>query len=786
MLKRFLHLMGKGTIIIFILASALIPAQGPPAQGVSSASAPVTVSLTSYLNSKGIGNTAGQANFDGSKYGYPADQLPSGKVILNNIPYLFPTSSSSNDNVVAVGQNITLPPGNYLQVSLLAASSYGPVSGTATINYTDGTTSSVSLTVPDWYSSSGGVITSTYRYSPTGTDHHMTSIFAVELPINSTRVASSVTLPKISLPANHQACMHIFAMTLLSATQGYALRILDASSAMKEMTGTSSTQVVEATIENTGTLWFTPRHQAIVRVQASKVQTVVPAVVSELAPGEQARVEIGIKNTPSLTLGTQETGTVTAGVDGGNTVSLNFPLIAGVPAYSVTDASLTQHQSPDWYDNAKFGIFIHWGVYSVPAWAPTTSSGASTEYAEWYWNHMDNSGDPTHQHHLQTYGQNTNYDDFIPQFTAAKFDPKAWVQLFQQAGAKYFVLVSKHHDGFALFKTQYSHRDAFDLGPHKDLVQELFDAAAKNTPSLKRGLYYSMPEWYNPSYPGDPSDSSFPGGSPHNPYTGQQIPYTGYIPVSNYVQDFQKPQMLELVKNYHPDLLWCDIGGPNDSNAVFADYFNRAQATGQQVAVNNRCGNAAHDFTTPEYSTYSSLTTDKWESNRGIDPFSFGYNSSTAPSAYATADQLIRYLVDIVSKNGNLLLDIGPKADGTIPAIMQQRLQEIGAWLKVNGESIYNTTYWWRTPQDGDLRFTISPNKAFYITSLVQPSNQIVVNQPVPIQQGNQITMLGYKGGPLHWSQQGGKLIIDVPVAAQQAGQHAWVFKIDWNSGPNR
>ena len=200
---------------------------------------------------------------------------------------------------------------------------------------------------------------------------------------------------------------------------------------------------------------------------------------------------------------------------------------------------LTQHQAPDWFDNAKFGIFIHWGIYSVPAWAPVNASGGSTEYAEWYWHNMNDPNDPTYQHQLhRPMGTNFNYDDFIPQFTAANFNPQAWVQLFQQAGAKYFVQVAKHHDGFALFKTQYSHRDSVDLGPHQDLVQELFNAAAQYAPTLKRGLYFSLPEWYNPSYPGGPYN--FPGQqAPTNPYTGQAVPYTGYIPVNNYVQDFK-------------------------------------------------------------------------------------------------------------------------------------------------------------------------------------------------------------------------------------------------------
>ena len=563
------------------------------------------------------------------------------------------------------------------------------------------------------------------------------------------------------------------------AASSYAITVLSASSTTRIMTGTTSTQIVQVTVQNTGTAWVSPAHPAIMKVIATGVTTVTQGLITELGPGEETNVEIGIQHTSSIANGTREAGSVTGQISGGQSITYNLTLTVGVPAYSATNASLTQHQSPDWYNNAKFGIFIHWGVYSVPAWAPTNSKGASTEYAEWYWQQMNNPKDPTYQHHLQTYGKNFNYDDFIPQFTASKFDPKAWVQLFEQAGAKYFVQVTKHHDGFALFQTKYSNRNSVVMGPHQDLVKELFDAAATYAPDLKRGVYYSLPEWYNPAYPGD--GKAFVGGPPHNPYTGQQIPYTGYIPVNNYVQNYQEPQMLELVNNYHPDILWCDIGGVNASNTVFADYFNNAQAMGQQVTVNNRCGNAAHDFTTPEYKSYGNLDTSKWESNRGIDPFSFGYNSATATSAYATADQLITNLVDIVSKNGNLLLDIGPKADGTIPAIMQQRLQEIGAWLKVNGESIYNTTYWWRTPQDGNLRFTISPNKAFYITSLVKPGSQIVVNQPVPIQAGNKITMLGYNGGPLQWSQQGGKLTITVPAAAQQTGQHAWVFKITWS-----
>ncbi|HEX3642416.1 MAG TPA: alpha-L-fucosidase, partial [Ktedonobacteraceae bacterium] len=507
---------------------------------------------------------------------------------------------------MALGQTIKFPQGDYGKVFLLVAATWGSVSGMATVNYTDGSTSSGSLSVPDWEDGSPGVVNTSYRYSPTDIDQGgAIHIYAVQIGIDWTKMASSLTLPSTAVPSPNTPSLHVFALTLQYAVQGYATKVLDAHSTTKMMAGASTTQIVEATVENNGTKWFTPSHPTRVSVDGKGVQTAVPAVISELGPGEQVIVEVGIKKSASIPDGTQVSGTVVAQSVGGNTDRFTFPLTVGVPQYSATDASLSQHQAPDWFNNAKFGIFIHWGVYSVPAWAPV-----GQEYAEWYWHAMHNKQDPTYQHQLQIYGPTSEYDDFIPQFTAANFDPKAWVQLFNQAGAKYFVLVSKHHDGFALFQTKYSHRDAVDLGPHKDLVKELFDASAQYTPNLKRGLYYSLPEWYNPAYHGS---GDFSGGPPTQYVTGQQIPYTGYIPVKDYVQDFQKPQMLELVHNYKPDILWCDIGGQNDSPTVFADYFNQALQSGQQVTVDDRCGIKAHDFTTPEYNSFKNLVVQKWE-----------------------------------------------------------------------------------------------------------------------------------------------------------------------------
>jgi alpha-L-fucosidase len=440
--------------------------------------------------------------------------------------------------------------------------------------------------------------------------------------------------------------------------------------------------------------------------------------------------------------------------------------------YQPTVASLSTHPLPQWFSDAKFGIFIHWGVYSVPAWAPV-----GKEYAEWYWHNMDNKSDPTYEHEMDLYGPAATYDQFIPQFTASNFDPRSWVELFRRAGARYFVQVTKHHDGFALFDTSVSHRAAVYMGPGRDLVKELFDAAKRYTPELKRGTYYSLPEWYNPAYPGD--GGSFPGGGPLQYVTGAPIPYTGYLPVSDYVNDFQVPQLLELIHQYDPDILWGDIGGPNNSLPVIADFYNHAYAEHKEVVVNNRMGVPVYDYTTPEYASNFQLTTGKWEACQGIDPFSFGYNAATPVADYFTAEQLVQRLVDIVSKNGNFLLDIGPEADGTVPQVMVDVLTGIGDWLRINGEAIYGSAYWIQ-PADGNIRFTVTPGK-FNMISLGWPGPELVTQAPVPISAHSKITLLGGNGRPLPWTLTNGQLVVQTPPQSETGGQYAYTFTFDWD-----
>ena len=440
-------------------------------------------------------------------------------------------------------------------------------------------------------------------------------------------------------------------------------------------------------------------------------RTVEPARITRLAPGDQARVRIGIRNRPGTAPGTAQDGNVVARGRGQQAATVRRTLTLGVPDYQPTDASLSTHQAPYWFQEAKFGIFIHWGVYSVPAWAPV-----GKQYAEWYWNQMQDPNNPTYAHHRDTYGESFAYDDFIPQFRAEQFDPRSWVELFRDAGAQYHVLTSKHHEGFALWDTKLSDRNSVKMGPKRDLVKELFDASRRYTPELHRGLYFSMPEWFNPDHP-------WMGHAPRNPYTLEPVPYTGYTAGKDYVTDFQAPQMLELIHGYDPEILWCDIGGDNDSHRVLAEYFNHAKNRARpiDVTVNNRSGIGStrlHDARVHDVRHRSS--------RRSGNPAGASTRSRTATTPQTPDDAVHddrggRALASSTSSPRTAIScsTSDRSADGTIPEIMQRRLRETGEWLKINGEAIYGTTYWSRMPQLGeDLRFTVRPDKAFYIHSL--------------------------------------------------------------------
>ena len=249
--------------------------------------------------------------------------------------------------------------------------------------------------------------------------------------------------------------------------------------------------------------------------------------------------------------------------------------------------------------------------------------------------------------------------------------------------------------------------------------------------------------------------------------------------VEDYNPDLILPEMQTLA-DMGTEIMWCDIGGPNLTAEFAASYFNDAAARGKQVLLNNRCG-LPGDFDTPEYARYEAVQVRKWESNLGMDPFSYGYNRATPEDAYLTPGAIVTSLLDIVSKNGNFLLDVGPTANGTIIEIEQRNLRTAGSWIKDHGEAIFNTTYWFITPEEGEaVRFTQSQN-AFYISTLYPPNGTLVLDSPVPYVNGDKVEVLGGNmSGTIVPSKlfDNGSLELTISEDVKNADQFAWVFKI--------
>ncbi|MDC7290071.1 alpha-L-fucosidase [Blautia schinkii] len=350
--------------------------------------------------------------------------------------------------------------------------------------------------------------------------------------------------------------------------------------------------------------------------------------------------------------------------------------------YTGTWESVRQHQVPQWYEDCKFGIFIHWGIYSVPAYAPRTWELGEIEgneewfcnnpYAEWYYNSINVGRGPSYEHHVEKYGKDFKYEDFIPMWKAEKWDPKRWAEIFRKAGARYVVLTTKHHDGFCLFPSKYTDFSSVNMGPQRDITGELTDAV--QDAGLRMGLYYSgLIDWQ----------------FANDPIFREAENFTNACPTFEYA-DYSYNQMKELIDRYHPSVLWNDIGWPKQSEHampyLLAHYYN----TVEEGVVNDRFNGLYQDFGTKEYQ-YGSVTRDeKWEMCRGMG-LSFGYNENEGDDKLISVPKLINLLVSTVANNGNLLLNIGPKADGTIPPEQVKRLLALGEWLDINGEGIYGT-----------------------------------------------------------------------------------------------
>jgi len=314
--------------------------------------------------------------------------------------------------------------------------------------------------------------------------------------------------------------------------------------------------------------------------------------------------------------------------------------------------------------------------------------------------------------------------------------------------------------------------------------------AKKEKPNMHRGTYYSLPEWFNPDS-ARYGFGSWPGGLAHNAFNSSQLePYTGRLEISDYLTDLQLPHMLDLAVKYETEIMWCDIGGPNKTTEFAAKFYSNALANNRQVTMNNRCG-AVPDFDTPEYATFGSTQTQSWESSEGMDPFSYGLNSATLPSQYKNGSTIVQTLVDIVSKNGNYLLDIGPTAEGEIIAPMMNNLLDAGSWLKYSGDCVYDTGYWFPSSQEilsgQSIRFTTTP-KTFCIVAFNEPqSGRLTIQKRLPLLSGDQIRLLRPTGASvsLPWSVDSstGRLTVNVSDSALAGGRFAWAFQVSYKAG---
>ena len=469
--------------------------------------------------------------------------------------------------------------------------------------------------------------------------------------------------------------------------------------------------------------------------------------------------------------------------------------------------SLSQWNLPTWYKDAKFGIFIHWGVYSVPAFG-----------SEWYPRLMYKAGTPENKHQLATYGplDKFGYKDFIPMFKAEHYDPQAWAELFKNAGAKYVVPVFEHHDGFQMYDSQLSDWTAAKMGPKRDLAGDLARAVRAQGLHLGASSHRIEHDWFmdggreEASDVNDPKYAAFYGPAQVQVQDGKEDSGSNLAQDWTYVSpeygDDWVARSAEIVDKYHPDFIFFDwwIGQPyvRPYLAKFAAYYyNESQKTGPVGIISYKWVDMEEHsgLLDLERGQLSDIRPDYWQTDTSVSNKSWGYiEHDTFKSPVFVIDQL----ADVVSKNGNLLLNIGPRADGTIPNEVQQVLLSVGKWLKINGDAIYGTRPW-KTFGEGptkvaagsfhdtdtqtytaeDFRFTTKGNDLYAIELAWPSSPEIVIHalgvSGLPGQKIKGVAMLGSQAA-LTYEQQPDGLHIKTPSRPFDA--EAYAFRITLNS----
>ncbi len=482
--------------------------------------------------------------------------------------------------------------------------------------------------------------------------------------------------------------------------------------------------------------------------------------------------------------------------------------------------SLAAYRTPEWFRDAKFGIFLHWGVYSVPAFGN-----------EWYSRNMYVPGNAAYEHHIATYGPQTKfgYKDFIPMFKAERFDPNAWVDLFVRAGARYVVPVGEHCDGFAMYNSDITPWNAARMGPHRDIVGEL--VVASRSRGLRFGVSSHTAEhwwWYGRgrSFPSDVRDQSsetallYGPAAPMNLAGPDGVTVDTKEPDPDHLEGWLAPDhafvenwlalSTEIVDKYHPDFMYFDwwIGQPAMKPALqqfAAYYYDRSAERGQQPVLTYKEESMPANVATLdiERGKLDTLRLLPWQTDTSVSIHSWGYAEH---DQYRTAKSLIAQLVDTVSKNGNLLLNVGPKADGTIPAEARDVLLQMGDWLRINGEAIYDSRPFTvfgegptKAPKDStqknkdiqtysaqDIRYTVSrAGDVLYATALGWPASGTLTlhalykNNPYLSTSICSVKLLGTTNN-IDFRQQanGTHLMLPAVIPSELPADVAWVFAI--------
>jgi alpha-L-fucosidase len=414
--------------------------------------------------------------------------------------------------------------------------------------------------------------------------------------------------------------------------------------------------------------------------------------------------------------------------------------------------TIAAHSLPSWWDGCRYGMFVHANLATVPAFSPVH------EYADWYWSHLEAKPDvilhptsplPEVMAHHAEHWPGVAFDDFAPMLTFDRFDADAFTELARDAGMRYLVPVTKHHDGFCFWDSQHGRRTSTRVGPKRDVIAEL--AAAAQRADLRFGLYYSLLDWAHPAYP-DPEA---------------------------YVDAYMRPQIRELVERFAPTILWGDGHWGNPpfvwrSDEVVGEYYDALARVGLDGVVNDRFWASHSDFMVFEYDVPDHVPERPWELCRGLS-YSFCVNHAERDADHLNGAQIVAMLVETIAKGGHLLLNVGPEADGSIPMVQSRALRDAGAWVHAHADVVHESQPL-PFPGEGTTWLTrgASPEPGITRVNVVDVANRSRLHVPAA---GEVVAVHRADGVSVAWSTHGDGIALVNPSGGPS--QLATVYRID-------